>query len=332
MLLMPQISVIMPVYNTRKEYLCEAIESILAQSFADFELIIIDDASTNGNLEEITAYAQQDNRIKIIYNQINQGVSKARNLGLEKSSGNYIAFVDADDICHPELLKSLYENIIHYKADVAGCLTESIDGRCSLLFFYHKINKMKLYSSPLDAFFQKRFIRSEVHGRLYRKELLSDIRFPEGIRYEDVYVTSLIMSKAQSMIIVGKSLYTYRKHDNSFMRSEFTIENAQYYLKIIKAIYDYFYQTNNSRLQDIKKYILNKRIKMIFNQSVRRQPDPKKQRQIFEYLQPKLKEFYEQGIIDYRGLRLKHKIALWLLLNKENPSLSLTWLTLLKEI
>ena len=140
------------------------------------------------------------------------------------------------------------------------------------------------------------------------------------------------MAKAHSMIVVEKKLYKYRKHENSFMRSEFTTENAGYYLSVIKAIYDYFCTQEASFLQNIKKYVLNRRIKMIFNQSVRRQSDPQKRKQIFEYLQPNLKEFYKQGIIDYRGLRLKHKIALWLLLNKENPSLSLKWLTLLKEI
>ena len=66
---MPKISVIMPVYNTKKEYLCEAIESILAQTFTDFELIIIDDGSTNGNLHEIEKYTNQDNRIKTIHQQ-----------------------------------------------------------------------------------------------------------------------------------------------------------------------------------------------------------------------------------------------------------------------
>ena len=328
---MPKVSVIMPVYNTKEEYLREAIESILNQTFSDFELLVVDDASINGVLSILRGYEQKDKRVSVIENTKNRGVSVARNIGLDKASGEYILFVDSDDICHPNLIETLYRNSLAYHTDISGCLIGSFSR-------HHKISKsvsrekVMVYSSPLEAFFHKRFIRSEVYGRLYRKSVLSGIRFLEGVRYEDVYFTSLVMDKSQSMVVVNTKLYSYRKHNDSFMRSEFTLDNAAFYLKVIQKIYDYFNSQNISRVPQVRKYILNKRVKMIFNQSVRKQKDSGKQRRIFDYLQKNLKALYEQGVINYQGLKLKHKISLWLLLNRKDSQLSLKWTNFFKEI
>ena len=328
---MPKVSVIMPVYNTKEEYLREAIESILNQTFSDFEFLIIDDASTNGGLSILRVYEQQDKRVRIIENSKNRGVSAARNIGLDKASGEYILFVDSDDVCHPNLIEVLYKNILSSQADVSGCVLGS--------FRHHpkamrpiSLERVTIYSSPLDAFFHKRFVGSEVCGRLYKKSILSDICFLEGVRYEDVYFTSLVMDKSQSMVVVNKQMYFYRKHNGSFMRGEFRLENATYYLKVIQKIYDYFKAQNITRLPEVRKYILNKRIKMIFNKSVRQQKSFEEQKRIFDYLQENLKALYGQGVINYQGLKLKHKISLWLLLNREDYQLSLKWTNFFKEI
>ena len=328
---MPKVSVIMPVYNTKEEYLREAIESILNQTFSDFELLIVDDASINGVLSILRGYEQKDERVSVIENSKNRGVSVARNIGLNRASGEYILFVDSDDICHPNLIETLYRNSLAYHTDISGCLIGSFS--C-----HHKISKsfsrekVMVYSSPLDAFFHKRFVGSEVCGRLYKKSILSDICFLEGVRYEDVYFTSLVMDKSQSMVVVNKQMYFYRKHNGSFMRGEYRLENATYYLKVIQKIYDYFKAQNITRLPEVRKYILNKRIKMIFNKSVRQQKSFEEQKRIFDYLQENLKALYGQGVINYQGLKLKHKISLWLLLNREDYQLSLKWTNFFKEI
>ena len=97
---MPKISVIMPVYNTKEEYLREAIESVLAQTFTDFELIIVDDASTS-NIDT-TVHSYQDQRIQYYRLEVNQGAAAARNYALSKASGEYIAFMDSDDVSTPD--------------------------------------------------------------------------------------------------------------------------------------------------------------------------------------------------------------------------------------
>jgi len=100
---LPKVSVIMPVYNT-ETYVAQAIESILAQTFTDFEFIIVDDGSTDRTPAILDAFSRSDNRVRIIHNPVNRGPAACRNIGLNNSSGEYIALMDADDISKPERL------------------------------------------------------------------------------------------------------------------------------------------------------------------------------------------------------------------------------------
>ena len=100
----PQVSVVMPVYNGER-YLAEAIASILGQTFADFEFIIVDDGSSDGSPEIVREYAQRDSRILSVFLEKNQGEASARNRGIERASGKYIAAMDSDDISLPDRLR-----------------------------------------------------------------------------------------------------------------------------------------------------------------------------------------------------------------------------------
>ena len=104
---MPKISVIMTVYNTEEKYLREAIESVLNQTFSDFEFIIVDDGSTNNAVEVVKSY--RDERIKLVLNGKNLGMAKSSNIGLEMAQGEYIARMDSDDISLPERFEKQVE-------------------------------------------------------------------------------------------------------------------------------------------------------------------------------------------------------------------------------
>lgn len=328
---MPEISVIMPVYNTEETFLRHAIESVLTQSFTDFELIVVNDGSDALTTRIINEYAAGDKRIKAIHNPVNNGVSYARNTGLAQASGEFVMFVDADDVCHPELLQTLYEALTENNADITGCCVKNISRVQDIENQNARHPKVKLYTGPLDAFMKKRNVRTEVFARLYRKNVVENIRFPEGIRYEDVYFTALAMFGARSFVMVESALYGYRKHARSFVRDDFTEEKARYYLDIIRQV-DAFFKTENEKIRrDVRRYILNQRIKMIFNQSVRRQKKAAEREKIFSYLQEELKKMYAHGVVDYQMLKVKHKISLWLLLNLKNPKYSMFWTRLAKE-
>ena len=113
---MPKVSVIMPVYNSEK-YVGDAIKSILKQSYVDFELILVDDGSTDKSGDICEKYAAKDERVKVIH-QKNQGLCAARNCGLDKATGIYICFVDNDDYCYPSYIKDNIELALKYDADV----------------------------------------------------------------------------------------------------------------------------------------------------------------------------------------------------------------------
>jgi len=113
------ISIIIPVYNV-EDYLARCLESILFQSFKDFEVLLIDDGSTDGSGKICDAYAQNDTRIRVIH-KVNGGVSSARNVGLNNANGQYISFVDSDDFVHPCFLEFLYNSIKSSKADISIC-------------------------------------------------------------------------------------------------------------------------------------------------------------------------------------------------------------------
>ena len=113
---MPKISVIIPLYNKEK-YIAQTIESLLIQSFSDFEIVIVDDGSTDGSSSIIDSYAEKDNRITV-FHICNGGVSRARNIGLDNSLGEYVTFVDSDDSVHEDYLSNLYSCINESGADL----------------------------------------------------------------------------------------------------------------------------------------------------------------------------------------------------------------------
>ena len=115
----PKISVILPVYNAEK-YLSSTLDSVLSGSFSDFEVIAVNDGSTDGSLGILNSYAERDNRIKIIDKQ-NTGVSDTRNVAIEAAEGDYLAFLDADDIYSPEYLEKMYTAATEKGADVTVC-------------------------------------------------------------------------------------------------------------------------------------------------------------------------------------------------------------------
>ncbi|MEH7309214.1 glycosyltransferase, partial [Neobacillus drentensis] len=122
---MNTISIIVPIYNV-EQFLPNCIDSILIQSFTDFELILVNDGSTDRSGEICDLYARMDNRIKVIHKP-NGGVSSARNKGIDISKGNYIAFVDPDDTIEPKMYDVLLQSALRYKADIVVCPYKAIN-------------------------------------------------------------------------------------------------------------------------------------------------------------------------------------------------------------
>lgn len=183
----PGISLVVPVYNVQ-EYLPECLDSLLGQSFAAIEIILVDDGSTDASAEICDRYAARDGRIRVVHQQ-NAGVSKARNVGIRLARGKYLGFVDGDDWVDRDYCKRLYETLIDYRADISICSyyvarsrktkPEAADGKITI---YDRKEAIRMLYEDVR-------IRSFSWNKLFRRELFDGIGFPEDrIMCEDMAI------------------------------------------------------------------------------------------------------------------------------------------------
>ena len=158
----------------------------------------------------------------------------------------------------------------------------------------------------------KRNVATTVWGRLYRKNIIKDMSFIEGVYFEDVPWTFEIMNKTNSYAQITAPLYYYFKGDGSTMRSEWTNEKTDSYIRVIRSVSEYVQKNCPDKAEDTKKYISNGRVKMIMTR-LKRSADPKK---LYDHATQEIQQLYKEHLISYRGLKLRHKIALFLMLHR----------------
>ena len=215
------ISIIVPVYNV-EEYLEECLESIRQQTFTDFEVILVNDGSTDSSKEICERFCQQDSRFKLVA-QENQGVSIARNRGVRESIGEYIMFVDSDDVIKANILDVL---LSYMKADVD--LVE-----CNLVRNQEELHKNKpirvIFEGNSTAAIIKCIALKEVNyspcAKLYRREIIEKVPFLEGVIYEDVYTGINFLKNIRKMLVIDLTGYYYRFSSNSIMTTSFNEKN-----------------------------------------------------------------------------------------------------------
>ena len=217
----PEITVVVPVYKV-EEYLNDCVDSIIAQTFPDFELILVDDGSPDRCGEMCDGYAERDRRVRVIHKE-NGGLSDARNKGIDAAEGRYITFIDSDDTVSRDYLKCLHDAAIKYDADIVqGNLTsfeEKLDTE-------GKDRRGAPYSEKVfeheEAFhdyliYKTHYSNSTV--KLYRIELFEGVRFPKGKYSEDEYTTYRLVLKSRRDVCLSRFLYYYRQRGDSIVHS-----------------------------------------------------------------------------------------------------------------
>ena len=212
---MPKISVIVPVYKV-EPYLHRCVDSILNQTFQDFELILVDDGSPDNCPQICDEYAQKDNRVFVIHKE-NGGLSDARNKGIdwafENSDSEWITFIDSDDWVHAQYLELLYKGVIESGCKISACSLYYTKGELP----EEKDTEMKLLS-PEDFWVTPGSNAVIACCKLYRKELWSKNRFPIGKINEDAYIVYKILFNKRELIYIPKELYYYYENPSSIMR------------------------------------------------------------------------------------------------------------------
>ena len=224
---MPRISVIVPVYKVER-YLHRCVQSILAQTLADLEVILVDDGSPDGCGAICDEYAGKDGRVKVIHKE-NGGLSSARNAGLALAAGEYIGFVDSDDHIEPTMYEALLTALEGSGADMAICNYAYVDAQGQVDERMQALSDLtdgvlsreealkKLYTAtPAYSFYVTAW------NKLYKKSLFDGLRFPEGRLHEDEFTAHGLVGRCQRIATVGQTLYRYVQRGGSIMNTRVT--------------------------------------------------------------------------------------------------------------
>lgn len=295
----PEISIIVPIYKV-EPYIRKCVDSILAQTFTDFELILVDDGSPDSCGEICDNYAKADPRITVIHKE-NGGLSSARNAGIKIAKGKYIGFVDSDDYINEKMYEVLYNNAVLHSSDLVVCdflkvnVTHGTkqygDMEPELQHFTNIQALNQLYQSndgaldPMGRDCEKWIL---TWNKLYKRCLFEDLKFKEDRIYEDEFIAHRILYKSSKIISVSGELYYYVQRPNSIVNSPFTTkkfdkvyarkeradffrEIKQYELhdKAMKSYMEVFfwnYLVAKSGLTDVKKEL--KDLKKTLNKSI----------------------------------------------------------------
>ncbi len=232
----PLISVIVPVYGVEK-FLDECVVSICAQEYKNLEIILVDDGSPDHCPGMCDEYAQKDERIRVIHKE-NGGLASARNAGLDIARGEYISFVDSDDWIEPQMYSAMIRFQQEKKLDIVCCEISRVCNGKEIERFRFYDNKTVLTGRDVTREILLDKIGSQVVKGLYKRDCWDGLRFPVGMLYEDIPVTFLAFSKAETVGFTAEAFYLYRTNDESISYSPKPIKPYHQYLGF-KAHYDY---------------------------------------------------------------------------------------------
>lgn len=218
---MPLISVIVPVYKV-EPYLSRCIDSILAQTFADFELILVDDGSPDNCGKICDEYAQKDKRIQVIHKE-NGGLSSARNEGIDwafaNSNSQWLTFIDSDDWIHPQYLELLLFGATSTNTDICVCEYKETSEFSDFEKFDNTDTQML---SPEELFVNYHVTATVAWCKLYKKSCFESIRYPLGKLHEDEYTTYKILFEKNHISYMKEPLYFYYTNPYGIIRSEWS--------------------------------------------------------------------------------------------------------------
>lgn len=224
----PLISIVVPVYNV-EAFLDKCLASILNQTFSDFEVLLVDDGSTDGSGLLCETWGKADNRIKV-FHKINGGLSDARNYALDRASGQYITCVDSDDYLDKDYLdKLIYISNRYPDTLMVGCshyieqdnkvIISALENREEVLFDCKSAFESVLYSKDVDV---------SAWGKLYHRSLFDGLRYPKNHLYEDTYIFGDLLLRSGSYAFLPQPLYHYVKRSTSIVAGGFSQNRLEY--------------------------------------------------------------------------------------------------------
>lgn len=250
------ISVIVPVYNVEK-YLDECIKSVLAQSFSDFELILVDDGSTDGSGRICSRYAELDSRVRV-FHKVNKGLSSARNYGLERAGGEWVIFLDSDDLWNSkDCLKVLYGYATVNSLDILRFEYQAIDDSLNQIEV-RRYDKDIIKDRVISNYEMVKYgVAGEWFAVLYliKREVLDNMRFNENVKFqEDIdFYCRLFSNRPLKCGYVDRRFYLYRKRSASITATP-NLDNLKGSFDLCDVFYHQSNITEDSRLKQLYRY------------------------------------------------------------------------------
>ena len=242
----PLVSVIVPCYKV-EQYLPNCIDSVVNQSYDNWELILVDDGSPDKCGDICDGYAADDSRIKVLHKQ-NGGLSSARNAGMKVMTGEYVTFLDSDDFLHTGALKLLVGYALEKDADIVQC---GFVRGCETVFpVWNVQEKVDIYDN--HTVFTKFAAKIIVCGKLYKRGVLDGITMPEGIINEDDWTTWKLYYKARKIVVTNQPLYYYTVNPNSIMGTAKKKPDTTYYRAYDERI-NFFMKKGKKDLEDVSR-------------------------------------------------------------------------------
>ena len=302
---MEKISVLVPVYNAEK-YIEKCIKSIINQTYKDIEIVLIDDESKDNSLNIMKNLQKQDNRIKIVSVE-NKGVADARNSAIENATGKLLTFVDSDDTIDEDYLEIMYNNLKKYDADIAVINCKNIIEETGAIL--HKdfgIKQIKEYTSTeaVKDLFYYNFLRHSPWGKLYKRNVWNNIKFPLGKNYEDLAIIYKTFLNANKIIYIPEEKYNYLIRKGSIVHNEIRKTDAQaiieYCSKILEDV-----NKNYPELTKAAEFLLVDHELYLWY----RIPDNKEYKEYLKIAKANVKK-YRKNVLKDKNVSKKHKIAI----------------------
>lgn len=263
------VSIIVPVFNVEK-YLEKSLDSILSQTYKDLEIILVDDGSPDNCGKICDEYAKNDDRIKVIHKE-NGGVSSARNVGIEMATGEYVCFIDSDDIIEENFIEELLNTLISSNSDVSMCSIKWIDER---VYKISELENIKVFKTKdlLKHFFVEGDLKELLYApfnKLFKKDSLKDLYFNTNYALgEDILFVFEALLKSNKLCFTNKTSYGYIQRNTSAMHTK-SIEKLCGYIAATEDIYNLCFAYNldclNLCFAWMYKHILNLMVKAIKN-------------------------------------------------------------------
>ena len=295
------VTVIVPIYNV-ENYLKKCVNSIINQTYENIEIILIDDGSTDGSGTICDEYLAKDNRIKVIHKK-NEGLSKARNVGIEISNGDFITFIDSDDYFDTKFIENMLKIAVESKADLIISGLKDVFEKQKNIYadesdYYTILSKEETYRKVL----LQEEIDVSANAKLYQKEIFKNIRYPVGELYEDIKIIDKIIENANKIVYTKYKGYFYLQRNGSIMHSKINKEKFVL-LKTIERLLEFIEEKYpNVKNAAIKRYVYcNYHIlgRAIFNKDLEKECK-KIRKNILKY---------RKEIFEYNIFSLKEKIA-----------------------